>query len=143
MSPARALPRLPPVYRLVALDSVESTNDEAWRLAEEGAAERTLVWALVQTKGRGRRGRVWVAQPGNLVFSLLLRPERPPMEAAQIGFLAALALGEAVGSVAPPMIEVQYKWPNDVLFNGRKGAGILLESKGVAVNRPENLPPPR
>ena len=126
---AAALPRLPPAYRLVALDTVESTNGEAWRLAEEGAAEGTLVWARTQTKGRGRRGRAWVSQPGNLTFSLLLRPDRKPMEAAQLGFVAAIALGEAVGSVAPPMIEVEYKWPNDVLFNGRKGAGILLDAK--------------
>ena len=121
--------RLPPAYRLVALETVESTNDEARRLAEEGAEEGTLVWAREQTKGRGRRGRVWLGQPGNLYFSLLLRPERPPSEAAQLGFIAALALNEAIGSVAPPMIEVEFKWPNDVLLNGRKAAGILLEAR--------------
>jgi BirA family biotin operon repressor/biotin-[acetyl-CoA-carboxylase] ligase len=122
-------PRLPPAYRLVALESVESTNDEAWRLAEEGAEEGTLVWAREQTKGRGRRGRVWAGQPGNLYFSIVLRPEQPPSEAAQLSFIAALALAEAIGSVAPPLIEVEFKWPNDVLLNASKSAGILLEAK--------------
>ena len=60
---------------------------------------------------------------------MVLRPDCSPQAAAQLGFVAALALGDAIGSVAPPMIEVRFKWPNDVLLNGRKGAGILLESK--------------
>lgn len=124
-------PRLPPAYRLVVLDRVESTNDEARARAEAGAEDGTLVWAREQTKGRGRQGRTWVSAPGNLFFSLVLRPDRPAQEAAQLGFLAALAVGDAVGSVAPPM-EVRYKWPNDVLFGGRKGAGILLESRAGA-----------
>ncbi len=131
--PAR--PKLPPVYRLVALHSVTSTNDEALRLAEQGAEDGTLVWAREQTKGRGRQGRGWVSPPGNLYCSLVLRPECAPAEAAQLGFVAALAVGEAFGSVAPPMIEVTYKWPNDVLLNGRKGAGILLESRSDAAGR--------
>jgi len=122
-------PHLAPAYRLVALDSVESTNDEAKRLAEEGVEDGTLVWAREQTKARGRRGRSWTSPRGNLCFSLVLRPDCSPAEAAQLGFVAALGIGDAVGSVAPPMIEVHYKWPNDVLFNDRKGAGILLESQ--------------
>jgi BirA family biotin operon repressor/biotin-[acetyl-CoA-carboxylase] ligase len=86
----------------------------------------------------------------------VLRPDCPPQEAAQLGFVAAVALGDAIGSVAPPMIEVHFKWPNDVLLNERKGAGILLESKivegvmewlvlGVGVNvesYPPDLEPP-
>lgn len=122
-------PSLPPAYRLVALERVESTNDEARRLAEAGAEDGTLVWAREQTKGRGRQGREWSSPPGNLFMTLVLRPDGPPARAAQLSFLAALAVGDAVGSVAPPMIEVRYKWPNDVLFNERKGAGILLESR--------------
>ena len=124
-------PRLPPAYRLVALDRVESTNDEARERAEAGAEDGTLVWAREQTRGRGRQGRTWVSAPGNLFFSMILRPDCPAEQAAQLGFLAALAVGDAVGSAAPPM-EVRYKWPNDVLFGGRKGAGILLESKATA-----------
>ena len=124
-----ALPKLPPAYRLVALETVVSTNDEALRLAAEGAEDGTLVWAREQTGGRGRQGRSWSSPPGNLYLSLVLRPDSAPAEAAQLGFVAGLAMGEAIGSVAPPLIEVTYKWPNDVLVNGRKAAGILLESR--------------
>lgn len=122
-------PRLPPAYRLVALDRVSSSNDEAKRRAEEGAEDGTLVWAREQLEGRGRQGRTWSSPPGNLYLSMVLRPDCSPAEAAQLGFVAALGLGGGVGSVAPPMVEVRYKWPNDVLFNRRKGAGILLESR--------------
>ncbi|HSR70912.1 MAG TPA: biotin--[acetyl-CoA-carboxylase] ligase [Kiloniellales bacterium] len=122
-------PRLPPAYRLVALERVTSTNEEALRLAAEGAEDGTLVWAREQTAGRGRQGRSWSSPPGDLYLSLVLRPECTPGEAAQLGFVAALAVGDAVGTVGPPLVEVTYKWPNDVLLNGRKGAGILLESR--------------
>ncbi len=125
-------PKLPPLYRLVALDVVTSTNDEALRLAEAGAEDGTLVWAREQTEARGRQGRAWASPRGNLCLSLVLRPDCDAAKAAQLGFIAALALGEAFGSVAPPMIEVTYKWPNDVLLNGRKAAGILLESRSGA-----------
>lgn len=123
-------PKLPPAYRLVQLDEVDSTNSEAKRRASEGAEDGTLVWARRQTAGYGRQGRHWDSAEGNLYLSVVTRPDCALAEAAQLSFLTALALGDAVGSVVPPMIEVTYKWPNDVLFNGRKGAGILLESKG-------------
>ena len=121
--------RLPPAYRLVALDSVDSTNDEAIRLAERGAEDGTLVWARAQTQGRGRQGRGFVSPPGNLYLSLVLRPECDIAAAAQLSFVAALAVGDGIGSIAPPMLEITYKWPNDVLLNGRKVSGILLESR--------------
>lgn len=121
-------PSLPPAYRLIALDRVGSTNDEAKRLAGEGAEEGTLIWAIEQTAGRGRQGRQWASPPGNLYCSLILRPDRPVAEAAQLSFAAALAVGGAVGGVVPPLTDLRYKWPNDVLLNGRKAAGILLES---------------
>ncbi len=129
--PEDETPRLPPAYRLVALDSVGSTNDEARRLAAEGAEDGTLVWAREQSGGRGRRGRRWESPRGNLYVSLVLRPQCSLADAAQLGFVAALGIGDAIGSVAPPLIEVTYKWPNDVLVNGRKAAGILLESQGT------------
>jgi BirA family biotin operon repressor/biotin-[acetyl-CoA-carboxylase] ligase len=125
-------PRLPPAYRLVALEEIDSTNSEAKRLAEAGAEDGTLVWARSQTGGYGRQGRTWSSASGNLFLSLIVRPDCPLATAAQFSFIAAVALGDAFGSVAPPMIEVTYKWPNDVLLNGRKAAGILLESKGNA-----------
>ena len=122
-------PKLPPAYRLVALDRIDSTNAEAARRAEAGAEDGTLVWAREQSSGRGRQGRTWDSPPGNLYLSLVLRPECPPADAAQLGFVAALAVGDTIGTVGPPMLEVTYKWPNDVLLNGRKVSGILLESK--------------
>ena len=75
-------PRLPPAYRLVALDSVGSTNAEARRLAAEGAEDGTLVWAREQSDGRGRRGRRWESPRGNLFLSLVLRPQCSLAEAA-------------------------------------------------------------
>jgi len=128
-------PRLPPAYRLVALDEIDSTNAEAKRRAEAGAEDGTLVWTKRQTAGYGRQGRGWASASGNLFFSLIVRPDCALAEAAQFSFITAVALGEAIGSVAPPLIEVTYKWPNDVLLNGRKAAGILLESKADSSQR--------
>ena len=122
-------PRVPPAYRLVVLEEVDSTNSEAKRRAEDGAEDGTLVWARHQTAGYGRQGRDWASASGNLFLSLIVRPDCSLAEAAQFSFLPALALGEAIGSVGPALIEVTFKWPNDVLLNGRKAAGILLESK--------------
>lgn len=124
-------PRLPPAYRLVTLDSVESTNDEAKRLAREGAEDGTLVWAREQRRGRGRYARNWASPRGNLYLSVVLRPDCAPGEAAQLSFVAALAVGDAVGSIMPPLTEVHFKWPNDILVNRRKAAGILLESSST------------
>ncbi len=86
-------PLLPDGYRLLRYDSIGSTNDEAKALARAGAAEDTLVWAGEQTAGRGRRGRFWASPPGNLYLSLIVRPGVAPARAAQLGFVAALALG--------------------------------------------------
>lgn len=126
-----AAPSLPPFFSLIALDSVGSTNDEARRLAEEGAAHGTIVWAGEQTKGRGRQGRNWTSPRGNLYLSILLRPDCALSEAAQLSFVACVALGEAIAALAGPRVEVTYKWPNDVMFNGKKGVGLLLESKSA------------
>jgi BirA family biotin operon repressor/biotin-[acetyl-CoA-carboxylase] ligase len=134
----RPQPRLPPGYRLIAYDSIGSTNDEAKRLAREGAAEGTLLWALEQTAGRGRRGRVWISPPGNFYASLIFRPDCPASHAAQLGFVTALAIGGALGAICPGLA-VSYKWPNDVLVNGCKIAGILLESEMVWHNKPSFL----
>ncbi len=117
-------PRLPPGYKLICYDSIGSTNDEAKRLAREGAAERTLVWALEQNAGRGRRGRRWVSPRGNLYASLILRPDCTPHRAAQLGFVAALAVGGALGALLPRVEGLSYKWPNDVLINGVRSRGF-------------------
>ncbi|HZS83375.1 MAG TPA: biotin--[acetyl-CoA-carboxylase] ligase [Stellaceae bacterium] len=127
-----APPRLPVGFHLQAYDRLASTNDEAKRLARSGAAAGTTVWTREQTAGRGRRGRSWVAIPGNLYVSFIMRPEGAAAAAAQLGFVAALALGGAVAELLPAMPDLRYKWPNDVLLGGRKVSGILLESETSA-----------
>ena len=117
-------PVLPDGWRLVALQSVGSTSDEALRLAEAGAAEGTVVWAREQTGGRGRRGRRWASPVGNLYCSTVLRPACSAPRAAELGFVAALA----VADIVPAERDVRVKWPNDVLVDGGKIAGILPES---------------
>ncbi len=124
-------PHLPSFFSLAAFDSIGSTNEEALRLARGGAPEGTIVWALEQTGGRGRRGRAWASPPGNLYASLLLRPGVTPAQAAQLGFVAAVALAEAIQSVLPPGRRVRCKWPNDLLIDGAKTVGILLEAEGA------------
>jgi BirA family biotin operon repressor/biotin-[acetyl-CoA-carboxylase] ligase len=121
VSPA---PVLPDGWTLVALDSVGSTNDEAARLADAGAPEGTVVWSREQTGGRGRRGRQWASPVGNLYTSTILRPDGAAGRAAELGFVAALA----VADIVPPERALRVKWPNDVLVEGGKVAGILLES---------------
>jgi BirA family biotin operon repressor/biotin-[acetyl-CoA-carboxylase] ligase len=119
-----AAPVLPDGWTLVALDSVGSTNDEAARLADSGAAEGTVVWAREQTGGRGRRGRHWASPVGNLYSSTVFRPDCMAPRATELGFVAALA----VADIVPVGREVRVKWPNDVMVDGGKIAGILLES---------------
>ena len=121
-------PRLAPFFDLIALDAVTSTNDEAVGLAVAGAGTGTLVWARTQSKGRGRRGRSWSSPEGNLYLSLILRPGREARRAAGLAFLAAIAIGEGIAPLIPASVAIRYKWPNDVLLNGRKVAGVLLES---------------
>ena len=118
------MPVLPDGWTLVALESVGSTNDEGIRLADAGAPEGTVVWAREQSGGRGRRGRNWASSVGNLYSSTVLRPACAAQRAAELGFVAALAVGDLV----PADRTVRLKWPNDVLVDGGKVAGILLES---------------
>jgi BirA family transcriptional regulator, biotin operon repressor / biotin---[acetyl-CoA-carboxylase] ligase len=117
-------PVLPDGWTLVERDSVGSTNDEAGLLAEAGAPEGTFVWAHQQTGGRGRRGRRWASPLGNLYCSTVLRPECSAQRAAELGFVAALAVADLVQDGRA----VRVKWPNDVLVDGGKVAGILPES---------------
>lgn len=135
-------PRLPAAYTLVELDSVDSTMAEARRRAragEEEAPEGLLIWAREQTAGRGRRGRGWDSPPGNLYTSLLLRPEVPLREAAQLGFVAAVAAYDACARVAEPGYDFRCKWPNDILLFDRKVAGLLLEAEGGGGETPPDF----
>ena len=120
---------LPSPYQLVELDCVDSTNAEAKRLGEEGAPDCTIVWAKRQTSGRGRRGREWVSDSGNLYFSILLRMPYPMTDMSQLSFVAANAVADAVSVAAPRGSFVNVKWPNDVLLEGKKVSGILLEGE--------------
>ncbi|MDD9901636.1 MAG: biotin--[acetyl-CoA-carboxylase] ligase [Alphaproteobacteria bacterium] len=120
---------LPPICHLVDMEETASTNDDACRLAREGRAEGTVVRTLRQTKGRGRQGRVWESEPGNLFMSLVLRPDVAASVAGQLSFCAAVALMRTLQDVLPDVSALRLKWPNDVLIDGKKAAGILLESE--------------
>ena len=108
-------------------DSIASTNDEAMRLAREGVAHGTVVHADEQTAGRGRLSRRWSSPPGNLYLSIVLRPDVAPARCIEIGFVAALAVADAVDALLPREVHATLKWPNDVLVRDGKIAGILLE----------------
>lgn len=112
---------------LELLDETDSTNAEARRRAEAGATGPTWIVARRQTAGRGRRGREWVSNSGNLFTTLLTTTRKPPAEAAQITFVAALAVADLLDAFTPASL-VTIKWPNDVLLDGAKASGILVES---------------
>jgi BirA family biotin operon repressor/biotin-[acetyl-CoA-carboxylase] ligase len=125
---------MPAPSRLVWRDSVDSTNDEARRLIANGSAADLLVVAAgAQTKGRGRRGRVWVSPEGNLHCSVLIAIEGRLGQAAQLGFAAAAALVDGL-SLTLPAARMRAKWPNDIMAETpegwRKCAGMLLEPVG-------------
>jgi BirA family biotin operon repressor/biotin-[acetyl-CoA-carboxylase] ligase len=122
----RAAPPAPAILRLA---EVESTQSIALRLAAEGAADRTVVVAAHQTAGRGRRGRRWEDEPGTaLLASIVVRSPLPLAERPRVGFVAALAVADALRATAG--LDARLRWPNDVLVAGRKIAGILLEARG-------------
>jgi len=112
------------------LAEVDSTNSEAARLAP-GLTQPTWIMARRQTAARGRRGRVWVSPEGNFAATLVMRPTGPLAESALRSFVAALALADALAALCGPGATIGLKWPNDVLLNGGKVAGILLESAGA------------
>ena len=118
--------------RLVAHDVLGSTNAEALARARRG--ERGPLWivATQQTAGRGRRGREWVSEAGNLFASLLLTNPALAEYWPELSFVAALAIHDAVAEVAPALKpRLAIKWPNDLLLSGAKFAGILIEGEGV------------
>jgi BirA family biotin operon repressor/biotin-[acetyl-CoA-carboxylase] ligase len=158
-------------YRLEAHDSVGSTNALALERAAAGDQGRLWIVSKRQESGRGRRGRVWATPEGNLAATLLLVENYELKQAATLGFVAGLALADALDAVVPDRgiliaadgggqagrgDRFELKWPNDVLSNGAKLAGILLESSllpgnrvalaiGIGVNvvaHPEDVPYP-
>lgn len=157
-------------YRLHGYDSIGSTSTEAARAAASGDAGDVWFCALQQTEGRGRRGRAWHTAHGNLAASLLVVPECDPSVSATLGFVAGVAMNNALRHLVPDAIvrqgidgadgqngtRIALKWPNDVLADGAKLSGILLEAQkrpdgslavviGMGVNvvsAPEGLPYP-
>lgn len=108
-------------------EELDSTNAEARRRAEAGATGPVWIAAARQTAGRGRRGRAWETGEGNLAATLLFTTTKPPAEAAQVSFVAALAVAELMSAYVSASL-VTLKWPNDPLIGGKKASGILVES---------------
>ena len=157
-------------YRLRGYDSIGSTNAEALAAAAVGDPGGIWFVARQQTAGRGRRGRQWINSHGNLAATLLIIPESDPTSAATLGFVAGVSLNRALSAILPGGMvrigidgadslgggRIALKWPNDVLADGAKLAGILLEASklpsgrqavaiGIGVNvvaAPEGLPYP-
>jgi BirA family transcriptional regulator, biotin operon repressor / biotin---[acetyl-CoA-carboxylase] ligase len=114
-------------------NSIDSTNDEARRLAVAGAPHGTVVHADQQASGRGRLARKWFSPPGNLYISILLRYDLKPGQAGELSFLSALAVADTVDALLPKQQRALLKWPNDVLVGGAKISGILVEQEDGAV----------
>lgn len=125
--------RLPPEveaagYRLLSLEATNSTNDDALQAARSGDPGQLWIAAAEQLAGRGRHGRQWSSPPGNLYASLLLIDPCDMPAAPQLGFVAGLALHEAVEAVVGIGVpRLSLKWPNDLLLDGAKVSGLLLE----------------
>ncbi|HUE63820.1 MAG TPA: biotin--[acetyl-CoA-carboxylase] ligase [Rhizomicrobium sp.] len=129
----------PQGYSKQVYTELDSTNEQARRLAHAGEMGPVWIMAERQTGGRGRRGRAWQSGPGNLAATLLLRPDAPQAMTGQLSFAAALAVADMAAHFAP-QAAIAVKWPNDVLAEGKKLAGILLETGerwlaiGIGVN---------
>lgn len=126
---------LPVGYQLLHLAQVDSTNEQAARMAADGVSQPHWIIADEQTAGRGRRGRHWVSPKGNLMTTLYLPIDGKMDDAGNLSFVAGLALAETVSQLVGSH-KVTLKWPNDVLVDGAKISGILLEtaSGGGAAN---------
>lgn len=127
-------------FRIEQVAEIDSTNEACRLRALAGEAAGLVIRADRQTAGRGRRGRHWSSPQGNLYASILLRPDRPASEAAALGFAAVMAIGDVAQTLLPPGARIQHKWPNDLLIDGSKASGILLEAQpgfvvlGIGVN---------
>lgn len=115
-------------WRVQVLGSTPSTQDVVRNLAETGEKEGLAIQALQQADGRGRHGNRWTSPMGNLYLSVLLRPVCNADKAGQLAFVCAVALSQAIDSVVEEGHRKTLKWPNDVLIDGKKISGILLET---------------
>ncbi len=126
-------------WRLAIHDRLPSTSDLCRARAAEGEAEGLAVLALRQTQGRGTGDRSWQSPPGNLYLSVLLRPAEPLRTAAEWSLLAAVALASTLAPLLPDTRALALKWPNDVLLDGAKLAGILTESTAAPAGTLDSL----
>lgn len=117
----------PQGYGLRRYEEIDSTNEEARRLIAAGETGPVWLTASRQTAGRGRRGRAWESAGGNLAATLLLRPAGQQAQWAELSFAAAIATADMAAALAPGA-RIALKWPNDVLADSKKLAGILLET---------------
>jgi BirA family biotin operon repressor/biotin-[acetyl-CoA-carboxylase] ligase len=118
--------------RLITHDVLDSTNAHALALARGGECGPIWITARRQTAGRGRRGRTWVSEPGNLYTTFLLASPGRAQYRAQLSLVAGLAVHDAIIAIAPSLKPgLAIKWPNDLLLDGAKFAGILIESEGA------------
>ena len=118
--------KLPAGHRLIHFERIDSTNAEARRLAEGGERGPLWIWSDEQTGGRGRRGRTWVSEPGNLYVTCLFQTAAAVVAVAQVSFVAAIAVHDLASNLLPKE-KLFLKWPNDVLRDGAKFCGILAE----------------
>ena len=126
----------PDTFRHIALEDVTSTNTVCFEHARAGDPGKLWVTGRRQLGGRGRRGRVWVSEPGNLYASLLLIDPAPQADLASLPLVVALALYRAIVAEMPyGQDRVAIKWPNDILVDGKKISGILIEAETMADNR--------
>ena len=120
--------RLPYGYRFRHLAEIDSTNAEAMRLSAAGERGPLWIWSDRQLQGRGRQGRSWISEAGNLYATLLLTLDMPAGAAGSLSVAASLAVLGALKRFIGNRAKLELKWPNDVLIDGRKAAGILVES---------------
>lgn len=122
-------PTLPPPLHLVELETVDSTNDYAKKMARNAYPTGVVVWAHEQTAGRGRQGNEWVSLSGNLFMSMIMRPKASTTQAGQLSLLTGVAVAKALESFVPTAHRVSLKWPNDIFIDGKKAGGILIETE--------------
>ena len=114
-----------------AFEEVTSTMDVAHQLVRQGTPEGTCVWTTRQRQGRGRFGRTWESPEGGAYFSVILKPARSAEEIPQLSLVAGLSAAEAIRELT--RLSPSIRWPNDLLLEGQKVAGILIEAKDGAV----------
>lgn len=115
-------------YHLLTYDVLDSTNEEARRLAGGGASHGAVIWTKRQTHGRGRMGREWISPEGNLYVSFLLKPQQMQEKLSELSFVASIACANTIELIVGDARDIHCKWPNDILLSSKKVAGILLES---------------